>query len=129
MEDELVQNQSKSGKYSPKAGYLQLILDKNELEISWWWNLIWKLKCPLKSKIFCWFLFSSKALTWDVLCRKGWEGPGRCYLCKLVVESNYHLVMECSFTKVVWEEIESKVNFKNLWIGDNFNLFEDLVFK
>ena len=44
MKDELVWNQSKSGKYSPKAGYLQPILDKNELEISWWWNLIWKLK-------------------------------------------------------------------------------------
>ena len=70
MEDVLVWNQSKSGKYSPKAGYLQPILDKNELEISWWWNLIWKLKCPLKSKIFCWFLFSGKALTWDVLCKK-----------------------------------------------------------
>ena len=71
MEYELFWNQSKFGKYSPKAGYLPLILDKNELEISWWWNLIWKLKCPLKSKIFYWFLFLGKALTLDVLCGKG----------------------------------------------------------
>ena len=67
--DVLVWNQSKSGKYTPKVGYLQLIMDKNYVEISWWWHLLWKLKCPLKSKIFCWFLFSGKALTWDVLCR------------------------------------------------------------
>ena len=46
--DVLVWNQSKSGKYSPKVGYLQLILDKNEVEISWWWKLLWKIKCPLK---------------------------------------------------------------------------------
>ena len=58
----MVWNQSKSGKYSPKASYLQLILDKNEVEISWWWKLLWKLKCPLKSKIFRWFLFSGKAI-------------------------------------------------------------------
>ena len=80
------------------------------MEISLWLKLIWKLKCPLKSKIFCWFLFSGKALTWDVLCGKGWEGPGRCYLCKLDAESNYHLGVDCSFTKAVWVEIESKVS-------------------
>ena len=105
--DVLVWNQSKSG-------YLQLILDKNEVTIFWWWKLLWKLKCPLKSKKLCWFLFSGKALTWDVLCRKGWEGPGRCYLCKMDVESNYHLGVECSSTKVVWDEIEYMVNIKNL---------------
>ena len=117
--DVLVWNQSKSGKYSPKAGYLQSILDKNDVEITWWWHLIWKLKCPLKSKNFCWFLFSGKALTWDVLCRKGREGPGRCYLCKLEVESNFHLGVDCFFTRSVWYEIESKLKLRNLWYGDS----------
>ena len=56
--DVLVWNQSKSGKCSPKDGNLHLILEKHEMEIAWWWRMIWKLKCPLKSKIFCWFLFS-----------------------------------------------------------------------
>ena len=55
--DVLVWNQSKSGKYSPKDGYLHLIMEKHEMEIAWCWRMIWKLKCPLKSKIFCWFLF------------------------------------------------------------------------
>ena len=61
--DELVWNLSKSGKYSPKDGYLHLMLDMNELEYSRWWKFLWKLKCPLKQKIFCCFLFSDKALT------------------------------------------------------------------
>ena len=46
--DVMIWNQSKSGKYTPKAGYLHLILDRNEVEISWWWKLLWKLKCSLK---------------------------------------------------------------------------------
>ena len=39
-------------------------------------------------------------------------------LSELDAESNYHLGVDCSFTKAVWMEIESKVNFNNLWIGD-----------
>ena len=82
-DDMLIWNQAKSGKYTPKTGYLQLVLDRHMEEVSWWWQVLWKFKCPLKEKIFSWFLLSDKALTWDVLCRKGREGPGRCFLCKL----------------------------------------------
>ena len=46
--DLLVWSQYKTGKYTPKAGYLHLIWGMNEMEISWWWKLLWKLKCPLK---------------------------------------------------------------------------------
>ena len=90
VNDKLVWNLSKSGIYSPKEGYLHL-LDRSELEFSWWWKVLWKLKCPIKAKKNCWFLFSNKALTWDVLVKKGREGPGRCSLCKLEAESNFHL--------------------------------------
>ena len=78
-EDFLIWNQSKSGKYTPRTGYLQLLMDRQEEELSWWWKVLWKFKCPLKAKIYCWFLLKDKALTWDVLCCKGYEGPGRCY--------------------------------------------------
>ena len=97
----LVWNQAKSRVYSPKVGYLQMILDRNEVEYSWRWKVLWKFKCPLKEKIFCWFLLSDKALTWDIIVRKGREGPGRCYLCKLNIETNLHLGVECPFTQCV----------------------------
>ena len=79
-DDTLVWNLSKSGKYRRKEGYAQLM--NRELDLIWWWKLVWKLKCPLKTKIFSWFILYGKALTWDVLSMKGREGPGRCYLCK-----------------------------------------------
>ena len=75
--DQLIWNQSKSGKYTPNIGYLQLVLDRNEEELTWWWKVLWKLKCPLKENKFSWFLLSDKALTWDIICRKGREGLGR----------------------------------------------------
>ena len=96
--DVLVWSLSKSGKYTPKEGYVQLLLDKNLMEYYWWWKVLWKFKCPLKVKIFCWFLLSDKALTWDVIVRKGREGPGRCYLCKLDVESSHHIDLEFPYT-------------------------------
>ena len=77
------------------------------------------LSVPLRQNFFCWFLLSDKALTWDVLCRKGREGPGRCYLCKMDAESNFHLGVECSVTRSVWFELETKLQIKNLWIGDS----------
>ena len=118
-EDLLVWNQAKSGKYTPKGGYLKLILDQYDVETAWWWNMFWHCKCPLKSKIYCWFLFSGKALTWDLLNHRGWEGPGRCYLCKDAEETNYHIGAVCPYTKSVWKEIEAKYNLQNLWDGDS----------
>ena len=62
-DDQLVWSYSKTGKYTPKAGYFYLIEDRNDLDYSWWWKWLWKLNCPLKSKLYCWFLFSGKVLT------------------------------------------------------------------
>ena len=62
--DILVWNLSKNGKYTPREGYVHLLQDRFGLDLSWWWKVLWKLKCPLKSKFFCWFLFSDKTLTW-----------------------------------------------------------------
>ena len=75
--DCLIWNLSKTGNYSPKEGYVELM--NREVDLIWWWKVISKMKCPLKTKNFSWFLLSSKALTWDVLCTRGREGPRRCF--------------------------------------------------
>ena len=77
-DDVLVWNLSKFGHYTTKDGYAQLMMDR-EVEYSWWWRVLWKLKFPLKTKIFCWFILLDKALTWDVLVKKAREGPNRCF--------------------------------------------------
>ena len=120
-DDILVWNQAKTGVYSPKVGYLQMILNRNEVEYSWRWKVLWKFKFPLKEKLFCWFLLSDKELTWDVICRKGKERPRRCYLCKMDSKLNFHLGVECSFSRSVWLELEFKLNIKNLWSGNSVN--------
>ena len=51
--------------------------------------------------------------------KKGREGPGRCSLCKLEAESNYHLGVYFPFTQSVWLIIEEKLRLKNLWYGDS----------
>jgi len=79
------------------------------------------MKCPLKTKILSWFLLSGKALTWDVLCSRGREGPGRCFLCKLSGESNYHIAVECPFTQSVWSIIEIHLKLNNIWHGDTLS--------
>ena len=68
-----------------------------------------------QNKKNCWFILFGKALTWDVLVKKGKEGPGRCFLCKMDVESNYHIGVDCSFTQNVWLIIEDKLKWNNLW--------------
>ena len=65
---------------------------------------------------------SDKALTWDIICRKGREGPGRCYLCKLELETNVHIGVECNFTRSVWFELEVKLQKSNLWAGDSVSI-------
>ena len=106
---------------------LENILQQMDTSIYWWigmWNTLGggkyygSLSAPLKSKIFCWFLFLDKALTWDVIVRKGKEWLCRCYLCKLHVETNFHLGVDFSFTKSVWLDIEDKLKISNLWSGE-----------
>ena len=116
-DDALVWNLSKTGQYSPKEGYTQLM--NRDMELLWWWKVLWKLKCPLKTKIFYWFLLSGKALTRDVLLLKGREGPGRCHLCKLECETNFHIGVECPFTHSVWLIIEDNLKLNNLWNGES----------
>ena len=35
-DDQMIWSLSKNGKYTPKAGYLHLIHDRNEIECFWW---------------------------------------------------------------------------------------------
>ena len=76
-------------------------------------------KMSTHNKKNCWFILSGKALTWDVLVKKGREGPGRCFLCKMDCESNFHIGVDCSFPHNVWLIIEDKLNCNNLWSGES----------
>jgi hypothetical protein len=62
---------------------------------------LWKLKVPLKIRIFMWFLYNKVLLTKDNLAKRGWEGCKRC----VFWDSNEtidHLFIHCKFVKLLW---------------------------
>lgn len=54
-------------------------------------------------------------LTWEVLCRKGWQGPGFCILCKGASETSTHVFLHCTFTTHLWLSICSALNVEWTW--------------
>ncbi|WVZ72675.1 hypothetical protein U9M48_021095 [Paspalum notatum var. saurae] len=55
---------------------------------------LWKLKLPVKIKIYLWFLFKGVILTKDNLIKRHWSGDGRCCFCDSN-ESIQHLFFDC----------------------------------
>ncbi len=87
-------NFHQNGLFSVRSMYLALInngyIDRNKC--------IWKLKMPLKIKIFMWYLLKGVVLTKDNLARRNWNGSLRCSFC-LKNESIQHLFFDCHFAK------------------------------
>lgn len=67
----------KNGKFSVRSMYLHLLDGIPPFRH----KVIWKLKIPLKIKIFLWFLQRGVTLTKDNLLRKNWKGSQKCCFC------------------------------------------------
>lgn len=62
-------------------------LQQMNLEVDFsWTRQIWHWQVPLKLKFFTWLAGKQKILTWEALRHRGWEGPGYCPLCKLMLK-------------------------------------------
>lgn len=57
----------------------------------------WKVKLPIKIKIFSWLVLRNSTLTKDNLRRRGWKGNDHCQFCG-VSETSDHLF----FLDVLW---------------------------
>jgi hypothetical protein len=62
---------------------------------------IWKIKVPLKIRIFMWFLHRKVILTKDNLIKRNWQGNTKCSFCDHD-ETIQHLFFECPFAKIIW---------------------------
>jgi hypothetical protein len=89
-----------SGQYTVKLLYLDLIND----DTKYLKKYIWKMKVPLKIKIFMWFLHRKEILTKDNLLRCNWVGRESCCFCD-EKESIQHLFFDCPFAKIIWHLI------------------------
>ena len=107
------------GNYTPKAGYICLSAEAEGREEIWWWKILWKLKCPAKTKLFMWCVLENRVPTWDVLQRRNFQGPGWCVLCKQEMESIPHLFISCPFSAAVWKGCMRQVGLNHRWDGNS----------
>ena len=70
---------------------------------------LWKLKIPLKIKIFLWFLNRLVLLTKDNLAKRRWTRCKKCVFCDME-ESVEHLFVSCQFAKIIWWLVYFKFN-------------------
>jgi hypothetical protein len=68
-------------------------------------SLIWKLKLPLKIKIFLWYLKKEVVLTNDNLIKQNWKGNKKCVFCSKN-ETIHHLFLECHFASFIWTTVQ-----------------------
>src|SRR6187551_4021419 len=66
---------------------------------------IWKLKVPLKIKIFMWYLKRGVILTKDNLARRNWNGSKLCSFCSKE-ETIQHLFFDCHMASFLWRAVQ-----------------------
>jgi hypothetical protein len=62
-------------------------------------------------------MMENRILTWDNLIKRGMIGPSRCVLCGEREEYVNHLMVECLFTKEIWNSILNELHLKRIWGG------------
>eukprot|EP00253_Pinus_taeda_P018879 PITA_18879 len=94
-----------NGKFSSKEARNIIEKEEEEAVMPWcskvWDNLLWP-----KIRTFLWLLMRNKNLTWDNLCKKGFEGPSICPMCFVEEESLNHLFNTCEWACQLWRWME-----------------------
>jgi hypothetical protein len=83
--------------FTAKSMYLDLLDDDTKYHKKY----IWKIKVPLKIKVFMWFLHCKVIWTKDNLVKRNWNGNESCCFCDNK-ESIQHLFFECPLAKIIW---------------------------
>src|SRR4051812_906134 len=103
--DELRWKLTRSGEFTVKSMYLDDI-NSNSIPSS---KHVWKVKVPLKVKVFMWFVYKQVILTKDNLAKRNWTGPTRCSFCDRD-ESIKHLFLDCSLAIFLWRTVHIAFN-------------------
>ena len=86
-----------NGSFSVKSIYVDLLNEHTKYLRKY----IWKMKVPLKIKIFMWFLHRKVILTKHNLIKRNWNGNKSCSFCERE-EYVHHLFFDCPFAKTIW---------------------------
>ena len=99
--DQLRWKLTKNGEFSVKSMYFDII-NASVIPSS---KHVWKVKVPLKIKVFMWFVHKQVILTKDNLAKRNWTGSKRCSFCDSD-ESIRHLFLDCPLAKILWRSIQ-----------------------
>ena len=97
-------------------------------------NIIWKLKIPLKIKVFMWYLQKGVVLTKDNLARRQWKGSIKCCFCNFD-ETIQHLFFDCQLARIIWRivhvsfNITPPMNILHMFNGWLIGLNKKLMYK
>ena len=109
----------KTGSITTALAYKSIVSTTFSECIPMWFKEVWHWKLPLKTVIFSWLLLDERIFTWNMLQRKGFEGPGICSLCHDVEENITHMMINCSFSVQVWKHIGHLYETDLIWHGLN----------
>jgi hypothetical protein len=104
-------NLTDSGHFSVKSLYAQLLNENTKFLRKY----PWRLKVPLKIRIFMWFLNRKEVLTKDNLSKTNWTGCKKCAFCN-EEETIEHLFLKCKFARVIWRVVQFTFNVPPLLI-------------
>lgn len=100
QEDSIHWKLARNGSFSVKSMYMDLI-NSDRLSRS---LHIWKIKVPLRIKIFMWFVQKGVVLTKDNLLKWSWIGRSTCCYCDQN-ETIRHLFLDCPLAKLLWRTV------------------------
>ena len=92
--------ETKSGKFLVKSLYLALEAGCPSLFPS---SCIWNVWVQPKISFFAWEATWGKALTPDLIQKRGWALANRCFMCLEKEETIDHLLLHCTKTRVLWD--------------------------
>lgn len=99
------------GKYTAHSAYL--IQFEGSIPLNGH-QLIWSAWAPGKCRFFIWAVFLGKILTAHALLRWGWENCYFCPLCVRNLETPLHLLVDCPWSRSIWDGIASMANLPSL---------------
>ncbi|RVW68022.1 hypothetical protein CK203_064820 [Vitis vinifera] len=100
VDDMVFWTETKSGKFLVKSLYLALEAGCPSLFPS---SCIWNVWVQPKISFFAWEATWGKALTPDLIQKRGWALANRCFMCLEKEETIDHLLLHCTKTRVLWD--------------------------
>ena len=97
---------NENGRFSVDSMYRALIQSDMPVDK---YEKLWKMKIPLKIKIFSWHARRGVILTKDNLVKRNWKGSMKCVFCPHD-ETIKHLLFECKVARSIWSAIQIASN-------------------